>query len=91
MEESLPHGVPRSGNYADHSATSKSADDGGNVDDPPPIPSASSSIQLNEKSAGESRLDNPKPIKNHEDSDVNTHAHTLALSDVATQLQTSLQ
>ncbi|KAK5166160.1 uncharacterized protein LTR77_008421 [Saxophila tyrrhenica] len=94
MEEPSLHGGIKSGNFDDHSGVKPAADEGGNnVDDPPPIPSASSSIQLtDERSAGESRLGNTSELKNGDgEGDVNRRAHTLARADVASELQTSLE
>jgi hypothetical protein len=91
MEEPSLHAVVRSGSDDHSHSGGKPADDAleGNVDDPPPIPSASSSKQLTEKSAGESRLDQSLDVTN-EDVDINNCAHTLPPSDVAAQLGTSL-
>ena len=89
MEEPS-HGSDRKGNFDAHSGIKDASDEGSNVDDPPPIPSASSSKQLTEKSAGESRLDTTLDSI-PEDIEINTCAHMLARDDVAARLQTSLE
>lgn len=96
MEEPSSHGDVKGGNFDDHSGCKPtSAEDGVQQDDPPPIPSASSSIQLTDKSLGESRLDNNNN-KTHassidSDVDITLRAHTLTVEAVATELNTNVQ
>ncbi len=90
MEEPSLHGGIKSGKLDDHSGIKPASDEGSNVDDPPPIPRASSSIQLTEKSADESRLETTLESTT-KDVDIDYCAHTLARSDVAAHLQTDLE
>jgi hypothetical protein len=95
MEEPSSHGVDKSGNFDDHSGCKPTtADEGGiNNDDPPPIPSASSSIQLTDRSLGESRYDHKPPNAssiNH-DVDITLKAHTLTVDAVTTELKTNTE
>jgi hypothetical protein len=91
MEEPSSHGGISRGNFVDHSGVKPAEGESGNVDDPPPIPSASPSKQLTEKSAGGSRLETTTIQSTHEHVDISISAHALACGEVATRLSTSLQ
>ena len=76
-----------SGNASRPSGCIATAEEG-TVDDPPPIPSASSSRYLTEKSEGESRFDIAH-INNDDDSGhIENIAHTLPLEVAAKRLAT---
>lgn len=90
MEETSLHGVSSNGDSGNASRPSGciAAADEGTVDDPPPIPSASSSRYLTEKSVGESRFDHTH-LNNNGDSDhIGNIAHALTLDVVANRLTT---
>lgn len=93
MEEPSSHGV-KGGNFDDHAGCKSTTVDEGVNNDEPPIPSASSSIQLTEKSLGESRFDH-KPTNTSSsiahDVDITLKAHTLSVEAVATELKTNIQ
>ncbi|KAK3717248.1 hypothetical protein LTR37_005957 [Vermiconidia calcicola] len=93
MEEPSLHGVNNngdSGNTPRPSGCIAASDEGGNADDPPPIPNASSPSYLTEKSVGESRfrhnLDNQDDLGN-----IHNYAHTIPYGNVATKLKTNLE
>ena len=91
MEEPSLHGVRSNG---DSSTTARptgglTASEDANVDDPPPIPSASTSRYLTEKSVGVSRLDDTLGTINENDSEnIHNTAHALNIDDVAHVLAT---
>ena len=94
MEEPSLHGVSNNGDSGNTSRPTGSiavSDEGGNVDDPPPIPSASSSRYLTEKSVGESRLNDVQNYNENDLNDVHLNAHALTYAAVAHQVGTSIE
>ena len=94
MEEPSLHGVSSngdSGNASRPTGCIAASDEGGNVDDPPPIPSASSSRYLTEKSVGESRFDGNHKLNENDLKDIQNLAHTLPRDVVAHKLESDLQ
>ena len=90
MEETSLHAVNNnvdSGNTSRPSGCIAAVEDG-SVDDPPPIPSASSSRYLTEKSVGESRFDESQFKNENDSSHIHNIAHALSLDDVADRLAT---
>ena len=91
MEETSLHGVRSNG---DSSTTARptgglAASEDANVDDPPPIPSASASKYLTEKSVGVSRLDDTNLTINENDSEnIHNTAHALSIDEVSRVLAT---
>lgn len=92
MEEPSSHGVSNNGESGHTSRpTGLSTLDNGGSDDPPPIPSASSSSYLTEKSVGESRLKEHHSSDQHDPSTIQDRAHTLRSGQVARELSTDIQ
>lgn len=86
MEEPSLHGVHNNGDSgnAARPAGGLAASEDANVDDPPPIPSASTSAYLTEKSVGVSRLNDKIPGINEDDpDDIHITAHALTVDIVA--------
>ena len=109
MEEPSSHGVNGNGDsgHAARPTGCLAALDNGGSDEPPPIPSASSSSHLTARSVGESRYpehpEQPAQQKPNPQSDAVSHgdgddstalhqrAHALSIDDVTRQLDTSIQ
>ena len=91
MEETSLHGVRSNG---DSSTTARpagglTASEDANVDDPPPIPSASASKHLTEKSVGVSRLDDTKTTTTENAAEsIHDTAHALTIDAVTRVLAT---
>ena len=90
MEETSLHGVSNNGDSGNAPRPSGcvTASEEGNVDDPPPIPSASSSIHLTEKSVGESRFEKLQVLNENASDDIQNVAHALPAGVVANRLGT---
>ena len=92
MEEPSLHGVRSNGDSGNtRPAGGLAASEDANVDDPPPIPSASASRYLTDKSVGVSRLnENIYPFNENDPEDIHHTAHALAIEDVTRILATDL-
>ena len=89
MEEPL-HGVRSNGDSgnATRPTGGLAASEDANVDDPPPIPSASSSSYLTSQSVGESRFKDKTHINENDPDLIRNTAHALTIDDVARCLAT---
>jgi Na+-exporting ATPase len=89
MEEPL-HGVRSNGESGNTSRPTGGlpASEDANVDDPPPIPSASSSSYLTSQSVGESRFKDKTHINENDPDLIHNTAHALSIDDVARCLAT---
>ena len=92
MEEPSTHGVSNNGETGHATRPSSlSIPENGGSDDPPPIPNASSSSYLTEKSVGESRLKEYHSSDQNDPTTISDRAHTLKPNQVAYQLSTNIQ
>ena len=91
MEEPSSHGATTNGessNSARPVDCNAVSEEGGNGDEPP-IPSASSSRHLTEKSEGESRFDTTTLYLQYDADKANAQAHVLTYNEVLTLLETN--